>query len=292
MIFLKNAIIILNLLFFITPTSAQSIHTIAKVNPLLELEINTKTLGLKGQIAEMQEHQFVINEQGHTINDSASISNLYRFDQNGLTKEIEETLRNLESKKKFFSYTNKGLISHIDIETTRFSNNIDAHDSITSTAIEPDFSTLDYKYVQKKNILFKGEDYAVNLPKKITTRKEYFYHFNDKNQIFQIVNQDIDSATQYSYDANGLVTETRILKSGILSHKNIYRYDNSKKLVRITTIKADNNTKLPNEETLFIYKLDTNGNIVEKKAKTYVYSPKGTKRFTEGYLYLYNYIYL
>ncbi|PKB15345.1 hypothetical protein [Flavobacterium sp. 5] len=292
--FLKKSLLILSILLFINPVLAQSIDLSLKTNPFLQLSSNTKVLGLKGSVKEMQEHKFVINIQDQTTNDSASVSNQYQFDQNGLTKEMEEIFTNVESKKSFFSYTNKGFVSHIDIETTLFSNNKDTTDTTTvnTTEKDPIFSTVDYKYVQKKNILFKGEDYVAGTPKKVTTRNEYFYHFNDDGQIFQIDYQTIDLVTKYNYDANGLIKESLTLKSGVAFYKNIYKYDRNNRLIKMVTINSDNISKYPNEEIVISYKLDPNGNIIEKKVQSYLYSPKGSKTFTEGYLYLYNYKYL
>lgn len=279
----------------INPLFAQISDESLKTSPMLELYgSNAKTLSLKGNVKEMQEHKFETDAQGHTTNDSASVSNQYRFDQNGITKEIEETLRNIQSKKSFFSYTNKGFVSHIDIETALISSKKDTTDANIENTAEKDpiFSTVDYKYVQKKNILFKGEDYIEGLPKKVTARKEYFYHFNDENQIFQIDYQTNDLVTKYSYDANGLIKESLTLKSGMPFSKNIYKYDRNNRLINLVTINSDNATKYPNEETIISYKLDPNGNAIEKKVKSYLYSPEGKKKFNEGYLYLYNYTYL
>ena len=295
MIFLKKTPIVLIFLCLINPILAQSTDVTLRTNPLLELGINTQLLKLKGSVKEMQEHKFVTNAQGHTINDSAAVSNQYKFDLNGLTKEIEETIRNSQSKKSFFSYTNKGFVSHIDIETTLISNVKDttATDSVNNnTEKDPVFSTVDYKYVQKKNILFKGEDNTETLPQKVTTRKEYFYHFNDENQIFQIDYQTADLVTKYNYDANGLIKESLTLKSGVPFYKNIYKYDRNNRLTNLVTFNSDNSTKFPNEEIVIAYKLDPNGNIIEKKIQSYLYSPKGSKKITEGYLFLYSYVYL
>lgn len=292
--FFKKSLLFLSILFFINPALAQSTDVSSTANPLLELGINTQLLRLKGNVKEMQEHKFATDIQGHTTNDSASVSNVYKFDLNGQTKEIEETLRNQQSKKSFFSYTNKGFVSHIDIETTLFSNEKDTTDANIENTAEKDpiFSTVDYKYVQKKNILFKGEDYIEGMPKKTTARKEYFYHFNDNNQIFQIDYQASDLVIKYNYDANGLIKESLTLKSGMPFSKNIYKYDRNSRLTNLTTINSDNVTKYPNEETVISYKLDSNGNAIEKKVKNYLYSPEGNKKFNEGYLYLYNYTYL
>lgn len=289
MIFLKNTLFIFSFLLII-PASAQSIDAALKTNPLLELGINTKILGLKGNIKEMQERKFIIDDQGHTTNYSILLSNQYKFDSNGLTQEIEETISNSQSKKSFFSYTNKGFVSHIDIETTLYSNEKDTTD--TNSEKDPIFSTVDYKYVQKKNILFKGEDSTENNPQKVTTRKEYFYHFNDDNQIFQVDYQTTDVVTKYNYDVNGLIKESLTLKSGAPFYKKMYKYDRNNRLINIVTLNSDNTTKYPNEETVITYKLDSNGNAMEKKVKNYLYSSKGTKELNEGYLFLYNYTYL
>lgn len=289
MIFLKNTLFIFSFLLII-PASAQSIDAALKTNPLLELGINTKILGLKGNIKEMQERKFIIDDQGHTTNYSILLSNQYKFDSNGLTQEIEETISNSQSKKSFFSYTNKGFVSHIDIETTLYSNEKDTTD--TNSEKDPIFSTVDYKYVQKKNILFKGEDSTENNPLKVTTRKEYFYHFNDDNQIFQVDYQTTDVVTKYNYDVNGLIKESLTLKSGAPFYKKMYKYDRNNRLINIVTLNSDNTTKYPNEEIVITYKLDSNGNAMEKKVKNYLYSSKGTKELNEGYLFLYNYTYL
>jgi hypothetical protein len=292
--FFKKSLLILSILLLINPALAQSIDVSFSTNPLLELGINTQLLKLKGGITEMQEHKFATDAQGHTANDSASVSKVYKFDANGLTKEIEETLRNKQSKKSFFSYTNKGYVSHIDIETTLFSSQKDSTDTNIGNEAEKDpiFSAADYKYVQKKNILFKGEDYIEGSPKKTTARKGYFYHFNDNNQIFQIDYQTSDLVIKYDYDANGLIKESLTLKSGMPFSKNIYKYDRNNRLINLVTINSDNTTKYPNEETVITYKLDPNGNAIEKKIKNYFYSTEGKKKFNDGCLYLYNYIYL
>jgi hypothetical protein len=294
--FLKKSLLFLSMLLFINSALAQSIDVTLSANPLLELGINSQLLRLKGSVKEMQEHKFVTDAQGHTTNDSASVSNVYKFDPNGITIEIEETLRNLQSKKSFFSYTKKGYVSHIDLETNLFSKEKDTTTTdtinINVTEKDPVFSAVDYKYVQKKNILFKGEDFIEGIPKKTTARKEYFYHFNDANQIFQIDYQTLDLVVKYNYDANGLIKESLTLKTGMPFFKNIYKYDRNSRLINITTINSDNNTKYPNQETVISYKIDSNGNAIEKKVKNYLYSPEGNKKFTEGYLYLYNYTYL
>jgi len=290
MIFFKKPLVFLSMLLSINCAFAQSVDVSMRANPLLELGVNTQLLRLKGNIKEMQEHKFVTDVQGHTTNDSAFVSNQYKFDQNGLIKEIEEILRNSQTKKSFFSYTNKGFVSHIDVETTLLSSDKDT--SNTNIEKDPIFSAVDYKYVQKKNILFKGEDYTAGMPKKVTARNEYFYHFNDNNQIFQIDYQSTNLVTEYNYDANGLIKESLTSKSGAPSYKNIYKYDRNNRLINIATINSDNTKKHPNEETVITYKLDPNGNTIEKKIKIFLYSPKGVKEFSEGYLYLYNYIYL
>lgn len=287
--FLEKSIFILSFLYFSNPAAAQSTDIALKTDPLYELGMSTKTLGINGTVKEMQEHKFITDNQGHTTNDSASVSYHYKFDKNGLTKELEETLRNLQTKKSFFSYTNKGFVSHIDVETTFFSKELDTTENITEK--DPSFSTVDCKYVQKKNILFKGEDYMAGTPKKVTDRKEYFYHFNDDNQIFQIDYQTSDLVTKYNYDSNGLIKESLTLKSGAPFYKNIYKYDRSNRIINISTIKSNNATRYPNEETVITYKLDANGNAIEKKIKNYLYSKEGVKKFNEGYLYLYNYTY-
>ncbi|REH01674.1 hypothetical protein [Flavobacterium aquicola] len=290
MIFFKKTLLVLSFLLFINAVSAQSADFSIRTNPLLELGVNAQLLRLKGSVKEMQEHKFTTDIQGRTTNDSASVSNQYRFDQNGLIKEIEETFKNSLTKKSFFSYTNKGFVSHIDIETTILTNETDT----TGNAQEKDpiFSAVDYKYVQKKNILFKGEDLLEGMPKKVTARKEYFYHFNDYNQIFQIDYQTTDLVSQYNYDSNGLIKESLTSKSGVAAYKTIYKYDRNNRVINMITINSGNTTKFPNQETVITYKLDSNGNAIEKKIKNYQYSPKGTKEFMEGYLYLYNYTYL
>lgn len=287
--FLKKTLFILSI-SLVTPVFAQTIDESLKTNPLLELGINTKILGLKGNVIEMQEHKFVTDVHGRTSNDSASVTNQYKFDQNGFTKEIEETIRNSQSKRSFFSYTNKGYISHIDIETIPLQNDDDTTNTVTEK--NPLFSTLDYKYVQKKNILYKGEDFIVSNPKKTITKKEYFYHFNDINQIFQIDFQSADVIIQYSYGANGLIRESLTSKSGVASYKNSYKYDRNNRMISVTTVNSGNTTKFPNEEKVITYKVDSKGNITEKKIKSYQYLPQGEKIFLEGCLYLYNYIYL
>ena len=290
--FFKKIIFIFNLLTLVNYASAQSIDVSTRTNPLLQLGINTEILGLKGNVKEMQAHKFITDDQGRTINDSALVSNQYKFDSNGLTKEIEETFRNLLSKKSFFSYTNKGYVSHIDIETTLLSNEKDTTNTENTEEKDPIFSTVDYKYVPKKNILYRGEDLTERLPQKTTSKKEYFYHFNDTNQIFQIDYQTNDLVTQYNYDSNGLIKESLTSKSGIASYKNIYKYDRNNRLINLVTINSGNKSKYPNEETIITYKLDNNGNTIEKKTKTFQYTPQGIKKFIEGNLYLYKYTYL
>lgn len=292
--FLKKSLLIVSILLLVNPALAQSIDVSLSTNPLLELGINTQLLRLKGNITEMQEHKFETDIQGHTVNDSASVSTVYKFDPNGLTKEIEQTIRNQQSKKSFFSYTNKGYVSHIDIETVLFLTEKDtAAANIENEAEkEPAFSAVDYKYVQKKNILFKGEDYIEGRPKKTTAKKGYFYHFNDNNQIFQIDYQTSDLVIKYNYDANGLIKESLTLKSETPFSKTIYKYDRNSRLTNLTTINSGNSTKYPNEETAVSYKLDSKGNVIEKKIKSYMYTPEGIKKFNEGFLYLYNYTYL
>ena len=269
--FLKKSLLFLSIQFVINPALAQSTDITLNANPLLELGMNTQLLRLKGNVTEMQEHRFAVDAQGHTANDSASVSKVYKFDPNGLTKEIEQTIRNQQSKKSFFSYTNKGYVSHIDIETLLFSSEKDTADTNIGNEAEKDpiFSTADYKYVQKKNILFKGEDYTENVPQKTTVRKDYFYHFNDNNQIFQIDNQTSDLAIKYNYDANVLIKESLTVKSGKPFSKNIYKYDRNSRLINLTTINSDNTTKYPNEETIISYKIDSKGNAIEKKVKKY-----------------------
>lgn len=277
----------------INPLFAQISDESLKINPMLELfGSNPKTLGLKGNIAQMHEQQFSINAQGDKT-ESELINNFYKFYPEGSTKEVEQNYKYLKSEKHFFSYTNKGYISHIDIETIKIATDKDS----TSTNLEnksptPDFSVVDYKYVQKKNILYIGEEVTEGSPKKKTFRKEYFYHFNDDNQIVQIDDQSADISTNYIYDSNGIVKETQTLKSGMLSHKNVYKYDRDNRLINIATINANNNSKHPNRELSISYKFDTNGNIIEKKIMAFQYSPKGIKEFFEGFLNLYNYSYL
>lgn len=290
---IKNLFVV-SLLLLINPVFAQFSDETLTTNPLMELYgTNAKTLVLKGNVTQMRIQQFLIDEKGNKSIDTVTFSNLYKFDKNGLTQEFEQNYKDLQSKKNYFSYTNKGYVSHIDIETINFLKDKDTSDTnLINQSLAPDYSTVDYKYVQKKNILFKGEDFIEGIPKKTTARKEYFYHFNDENQIFQIDYQTSDLAIKYNYDTNGLLKESLTLKSGLPFSKNIYKYDRNSRLTNMTTINSDNNSKYPSEETVISYKLDSNGNAIEKKVKNYLYSPEGNKKFNEGYLYLYNYTYL
>jgi hypothetical protein len=290
---IKNLFII-SLLLLINPVFAQFSDETLTTNPLMELYgTNAKTLALKGNVTQMRIQQFLIDEKGNKSIDTVTFSNLYKFDKNGLTQEFEQNYKDLQSKKNYFSYTNKGYVSHIDIETINFLKDKDTSDTnLINQSLTPDYSTVDYKYVHKKNILFKGEDFIEGMPKKTTARKEYFYHFNDENQIFQIDYQTSDLAIKYNYDTNGLLKESLTLKSGLPFSKNIYKYDRNSRLTNITTINSATITKYPSEETVISYKLDSNGNAIEKKVKNYLYSPEGNKKFNEGYLYLYNYTYL
>lgn len=287
MITIKKIFFVSSLLLLINPTFAQIADETLNINPTLELYgSNTKALGLKGNVIQMHEQQFSINAKGEKT-DSELINNFYKFYPEGITKEFEQNYQYLLSKKHFFSYTNKGYISHIDVETINLQNK----DTLTDQSPEPEYTTIDYNYVQKKNILYKGEELTEGSLKKTRTRKEYFYHFNDDNQIVQIDDQSTDVTTKYIYDLNALVKEIHTLKSGILSCKDIYKYDREKRLINITTINANNTTKYPNREIVISYKLDTTGNILEKKMITYIYTPKGDKGFFEGFLNLYNYVY-
>ena len=290
---IKNLFVI-SLLLLINPVFAQFSDENLTTNPLMELYgTNAKTLALKGNVTQMRIQQFLIDEKGNKSIDTVTFSNLYKFDKNGLTQEFEQNYKDLQSKKNYFSYTNKGYVSHIDIETINFLKDKDTSDTnLINQSLTPDYSTVDYKYVQKKNILFKGEDFIEGMPKKTTARKEYFYHFNDENQIFQIDYQTSDLAIKYNYDTNGLLKESLTLKSGLPFSKNIYKYDRNSRLTNITTINSATITKYPSEETVISYKLDSNGNAIEKKVKNYLYSPEGNKKINEGYLYLYNYTYL
>jgi hypothetical protein len=240
----------------------------------------------------MHEQQFLINAKGDKI-DSELINNFYKFYPEGSTKEFEQNYKYLWSENHFFSYTNKGYISHIDIATVNAVKVKDTADTnLENESPTPDFSTIDFKYVQKKNILYKGEEVTQSSPKKRTIRKEYFYHFNDDNQIFQVDDQSKEISTKYIYDVNGLVEETQTLKSGVFSYKNIYKYDRNNRLTSIATINSGNNSNLPNKVLSISYKFDDNGNVIEKKMMAYQYSPKGIKEFLEGFLNLYNYTYL
>lgn len=291
---IKKNLFIISLLLLINPVFAQISDESLKTNPLLELYgSNVKTLGLKGNVTQMHEQQFSINAKGNTTGDSELINNFYKFNTEGSTKEFEQNYKYILSKKHFFSYTNKGYISHIDIETINVAKDKDTTETnLENETQTPAFSSADYKYVQKKNILYKGEEVTESSPKKTTTKKEYFYHFNDDNQIYQIDYQSTNLTTKYIYDSNALVKEINTFKSDILSHKNIYKYDRNNRLINITTINSDNNTKYPNQEIIITYKLDENGNVIEKKMITYLYNNKGTKEFLEGFLNLYNYTYL
>ncbi|MBW4362740.1 hypothetical protein [Flavobacterium taihuense] len=288
---IKNLFII-SLMLLINPAFSQISDASLKSNPMLELlGANAKTMGLKGDVTQMQVQQFSLDAKGNKIADSLTFSNLYKFDKDGLTKEFEENYTDFQSKKYFFSYTNKGYVSHIDIETNDLSKDKDTSDTnLANQAQTSFFSTIDYKYVKKKNILYKGQENIEGELKKTNTRNEYFYHFNDNNQIVQIDYQSTDLVTKYIYDPNGMINEIQTLKSGVLLNKNICKYDRNNRLIHIITIKANNNTKYPNEEISINYKLDNNGNIIEKKTLTYLYT-KGTKDFFEGYLHLYNYTY-
>jgi hypothetical protein len=287
----SKKLFIISLLLLINPVFAQISDETLKTNPMMELYgTNAKTLALKGNVTQMRVQQFLIDEKGNKSIDTVSFSNLYKFDKNGLTQEFEQNYKDLQSKKNYFSYTNKGYISHVDIETINFLKDKDTSDTnLINQSLTPDYSTVDYKYVQKKNILFKGEDFIEGMPKKTTARKEYFYHFNDENKIFQIDYQTADLVIKYNYDTNGLPKESLTLKSGLPFSKNIYKYDRNSRLTNMTTINSDNSTKYPSEETVISYKLDSNGNAIEKNVKKYLYSPEGNKKFKDGYLYLYNY---
>ncbi|WP_264564874.1 hypothetical protein [Flavobacterium sp. N3904] len=284
-----KSIFSLCLFLLINPVFSQVNDETSKANPMLELlGSNAKTLGLKGNVKEMQEQKFSLDAKGKKIVDSVLSNNIYKFDKDGLTKEFEQNYSNTQSKKYFFSYTNKGYISHIDIETTDLSKNKDTSDTyLTNQYLAAVFSTVDYKYVKKKNILYKGEDQTEG---KKNIRNEYFYHFNDDNQIVQIDYQSTDLTTKYIYDSNGLIKEIYSLKSGIITNKAVCKYEKNI-LINILTISTDNKTKLPNNETVINYKFDTKGNITEKKIVSYLYSPNGNKEFLEGNLYQYDYIY-
>lgn len=292
--FIKKNLFIISLLLIIKPAFAQIEYDLQKTNPMLELfGSNAKTLNLKGNVVQMHEQQFSTNSKGEAADNSELINNFYKFNPEGSTKEFKQNYRYLRSENHFFSYTNKGYISHIDIETVNAVKNKDTtNTNLENESPTPDFSVIDYKYVQKKNILYKGVEVTQSLPKKITVRKEYFYHFNDDNQIFQIDDQSADISTKYNYAVNGLVEETHTLKSGVFSYKNIYKYDRNNRLISIATINSGNNSKLPNKVLNISYKFDDNGNVIEKKMMAYQYSPKGIKEFIEGFLNLYNYTYL
>jgi hypothetical protein len=289
---IKNLFII-SLTLLINPAFAQISDESLKNNPMLELlGSNAKTLGLKGNVIQMQEQQFTLDAKGNKTDTSSVFSNHYKFDKDGLTKEFEENYTAFQSKKYFFSYTNKGYVSHIDIETTNLPKDQDTSDTnLANQSATTFFSTVDYKYVKKKNILYKGQENIEGESKKINTRNEYFYHFNDENQIVQIDNQSTDFATKYIYDSNGLIKEVHTLKRDILTYKAFYKYDTNNRIINIATINSDNKTKYPNIETLLNYKLDNKGNVIEKKIISYLYSPNGTKDFLEGNLYQYDYMY-
>lgn len=293
MLFKKKNNFIVSLLLLATPLFAQISDVSLKTNPMLELfGSNAKTMDLKGNVVQMHEQLFSINAKGDKT-ETELINNFYKFYPEGSIKEFEQNYEYLFSKKYFFSYTNKGYISHIDIETINLAKDKDTtNTNLENESSEPVFSVVDYKYVEKKNILYKGEDVSEGSPKKKTTRKEYFYHFNDDNQIVQIDDKSADISTKYIYETDVFIKETQILKSGILSHKNIYKYDRNNRLTNIVTIYSDNKTKYPNKEIAITYKVDNKGNIIEKKTNTFLYTAKGTKEFLEGFLNLYNYTYL
>lgn len=290
---LKKTFSALGILLFMNSAFSQTNDEVWRVNPTQELlGINAKTLGLKEYVKEMQEQKFSLDKKGYKAVDSIVFSNLYKFDQDGLTKEMEQNSWDLQSKKHFFSYTNKGYISHIDIEAVSLSKEKDTlNTSLDNPSSAPDFSTVDYKYVIKKNILYKGEECTEGSVKKVKNKNEYFYHFNDFDQINQIDYQSTDLMVKYIYDSNGQVKEMQTFKSGLLSYKNIYKYDRNNRLINMVTINSDNTTKYPNKETSITYKLESNGNIAEKKTKTYLYLPNGVKEYLEGYLHIYNYTY-
>lgn len=293
MLFKKKNNFIVSLLLLATPLFAQISDVSLKTNPMLELfGSNAKTMDLKGNVVQMHEQLFSINAKGDKT-ETELINNFYKFYPEGSIKEFEQNYEYLFSKKYFFSYTNKGYISHIDIETINLAKDKDTtNTNLENESSEPVFSVVDYKYVEKKNILYKGEDVSEGSPKKKTTRKEYFYHFNDDNQIVQIDDKSADISTKYIYETDVFIKETQILKSGILSHKNIYKYDRNNRLTNIVTIYSDNKTKYPNKEIAITYKVDNKGNIIEKKTNIFLYTAKGTKEFLEGFLNLYNYTYL
>jgi hypothetical protein len=262
-----------------------------KANPMQELlGTNTKILGLKGTVKEMQEQQFTLDAKGKKTSDSLVFSNLYKFNKEGLTTECEQNYKALQSKKFFFSYTNQGYISHVDIETIHFTGK-DTSDTWINQSATPNYSTVDYKYVKKKNILYKGEEQIAGFPKKVNSRNEYFYHFNEEDKITQIDDQTLDYTAKYEYASNDLVKEVQTFKSGTAFNKKNYKYDRNNRIINVATINLKSNTKEPNQEIIISYKLDENGNIIEKKLRTYSYAPNGTKEFLESYLYEYKYIY-
>ena len=71
----------------------------------------------------------------------------------------------------------------------------------------------------KEKHFIKGEEFTEGSPKKTTIRNEYFYHFNDDNQIFQIDYQTADLATKYNYDSNALDKRIIYFEIRILSLK-------------------------------------------------------------------------
>ena len=282
-----------SLLFLMNPVFSQVNDETFKAIPLQDLfGTNTKVLGLKGTVKVMQEKKFILDAKGNKTADSLVFSNLYKFNNDGLTTECVQNYKALQSKKYFFSYTNQGYVSHIDIETIHFYIEKDSTDAIWVNQSEtPDYSTVDYKYVRKKNILYKGEEEISGFPKKVNSRNEFFYHFNEEDKIIQVDDKTSDYTTNYSYTPNDLVKEIQIFKSGSVFNKNSYKYDRNNRIVNIITINLKSNTKEPNKETAISYKLDDNGNIIEKKMKTYAYAPNGNKEFLESFLYEYNYIY-
>lgn len=287
MITIPKTLLVISLLFLVNPVFSQISEETLHTDPIVELYgYNSKTLGLRGNITQMHEQQFSINAKGEKT-EFELINNFYKFYPEGNAKEFAQNYKYLLSKKHFFSYNNKGYVSHIDVETI----NLKDKDTLDNQFSEPSFVTIDYKYVQKKNILYKGEDFMEGSSKKPNIRKEYFYHFNDANQIVQKDEQSADLTTKYIYNFNSLVKETQTFKSGILSYKNIYKYDQNNRLINVITINSDNKTKHPDKEIAIAYKLDNKGNIVEKKIVTSLYSSKGVKEFFEGFLYLYNYNY-
>src|SRR6188768_2876136 len=140
----KKNLFIISLLLMINSVFSQISDESLKTNPLLELfGFNAKTLELKGNVTQMHEQQFSINEKGDKT-DSELINNFYKFYPEGSTKEFEQNYKYLLSKKHFFSYTNKGYISHIDVETINFKNK----DTLANQSREPNYTMVDYKYVQ------------------------------------------------------------------------------------------------------------------------------------------------